>query len=245
MKQHWSVKYALACTGRVSDLVNRARCQHFRALQHCRDTTVEFRLNCIGFPSSLVHIACGDLQALARCVKPRREWPSGAESVHASDTERFKVAVAGVARGDFMCTNFESISHWKVYLEGLLAGPTTDLESIAAVVHDEFVDRELPEAVHWRSMDLQLVERGNFAVVKRLTSQLRVSLDVTHSLSPRLSGMVFLLGRTRQRAVPRVTARSFLDWRRFVCPQHTVGEVKLISPSFTKCVSIHCVRTRC
>ena len=45
--------------------------------------------------------------------------------------------------------------------------------------------RDLPEA------DPQLVERGHFAVVKKLTSQLRVYLDVAHSLSPRLSGMVF------------------------------------------------------
>ena len=111
--------------------------------------------------------------------------------------------------------------------------------------HSRYQHRELPEVVHWRSMDPQLVERGHFAVVKKLTSQLRVSLDVTHSLSPRLSATVFLLGRTRQRAVPRATARSLLDWRRFVCPQHIVGDVKLISPSFTKCVSIHCVRTRC
>ena len=40
----------------------------------------------------------GDLQMPARCSKPRREWPSEppVSQVHASDTEWFKVAAAGL-----------------------------------------------------------------------------------------------------------------------------------------------------
>ena len=45
----------------------------------------------------------GDLQAPARCFRPRQEWPSEppVSRVHASDTELFNVAAAGLARGLF------------------------------------------------------------------------------------------------------------------------------------------------
>ena len=45
-------------------------------------------------------------------------------------------------KGDFVHTNFESTSYWQD-LDGPLAGPTKDVESIAALVYDEFVDHHL------------------------------------------------------------------------------------------------------
>ena len=67
--------------------------------------------------------------------RPRREWPSGAESIHASETEWFKV-----------------------YLDGFLAEPTTDVESIAAVVYDEFVDHHLVQPKLHRRLQCHVYE---------------------------------------------------------------------------------------
>ena len=81
----------------------------------------------------------------------------------------FGIALVGVGEVDegkavtgtmeiYMCTNFASISHWQVYLDGLLAGPTTDVESIAAVVYDEFVDHHLVQPKVHRRLQCHVYE---------------------------------------------------------------------------------------